>query len=198
MKKYILFFVLFSVTAVSVTIAQVRVNPKIGLNASSLTTENADWEEDGVRVGLNVGVDFRIGDDGDNWFFFQPGVHYYSIGAQLINDANSERIDDVVAINSLKIPLNGGFYLTGTTDGILAVRVNGGIVPTFMLGVEDNNFGLDRDDFRSVNLGLNAGIGIDILFISLDFGYEWGLTEFFGTGEGRNRIFGASLGIVLP
>ncbi|WKN42038.1 porin family protein [Tunicatimonas pelagia] len=197
MKKYILFFVSLSVIAVSTTVAQVRVNPKIGLNASSLTTENAEWEEDGVRTGVNLGVDFRIGDDGESWFFFQPGIHYYSIGAQLINDANAERVDDVVAINSLKVPLNGGFYLTGT-DGILAVRLNGGVVPTFMLGVEDNDLGLDRDDFRSFNLGLNAGIGIDLFFATLDIGYEWGLTEFFEAGEGQNRMFAVSLGVVLP
>ncbi|MGB3587769.1 MAG: hypothetical protein WBA23_14575, partial [Tunicatimonas sp.] len=147
--------------------------------------------------GLNLGVDFRIGDDGDSWFFLQPGVHYYSISAQLINDANAERIDDVVTINSLKVPLNGGVYLTGT-DGVLAVRLNGGVVPTLMLGVEDNNLGLDGDDFSSFNLGLNAGIGIDLLFFTLDIGYEWGLTEFFEAGEGRNRIFGVSLGVVIP
>lgn len=195
MKHFFIFLVLCAVT--SAANAQLRVNPKVGLNLSSLTTESADWNEDGARVGFNAGVDFRVGDTDENWVFFQPGIHFYSIGAQLINEANADRIDDVVGINSLKIPLNGGLYLTGT-DGILAVRVNGGVIPTFLLGVEDNNLGLDRDDFQAFNFGLNAGLGIDLLVLTLDFGYEWGLTEFFETGQGKNRIFNVSVGLVIP
>lgn len=194
MKKLSLLIGMLLLTAIAY--AQVKVNPKVGLNFSALTADGEIIESDGLRVGYNAGLDFRIGES-ENWFYFQPGLHYYSVGAKLvINNNNPAEVRDIIAINSLKLPMDGGLYLTGT-DGALRVRVNAGLVPTILMSVEDNDLFLGKEDFKTFGLGFNAGLGLDLTILTLDFNYEAGITEVFEAGAARNNIFSISAGLVF-
>lgn len=195
MKKLSLLIGMLLLTTIAY--AQVKVNPKAGLNFSALTADGEIIESDGLRVGYNAGLDFRIGEN-ENWFYFQPGLHYYSVGAKLVlnDNDNAAEVRDIVAVNSIKLPLNGGLYLTGT-DGALRVRLNAGMVPTILMGVEDNALFLGKEDFKTFGLGFNAGLGMDLTILTLDFNYEAGITEVFEAGAGRNNIFSISAGLVF-
>lgn len=212
MKK--LLFLALSLTCFTYAQAQVVFNPKVGVNFSEITSDEVNLAEDGVRAGFNAGVDFRIGGV-DNVVFFQPGLHYYNIGSQFRANIEEQEggdgvdatstVEDALSVHSLKVPVNVGVYLTGT-DGAVHVRLNGGVTPTFILGIGDSDIEVSSDDFNSASWGLNAGLGLDFSVVSLDFGYEHGLSDILtGIDEinapnvnGRNRIFTVSLGIVLP
>lgn len=210
MKK--LFFLVVCLFFFSYAQAQTAFNPKVGVNFSRITSEDVNLSEDGVKAGLNAGIDFRIGGV-DNVVFFQPGLHYYNIGSRFkanrvdqegADGVNTE-IEDAVSVHSLKVPVNVGVYLTGT-DGAVHVRLNGGVVPTFVLGVGDNDIEVSSDDFNSAYWGLNGGLGFDFSIVSLDFNYEHGLSDIIESADGinapsingRNRIFTVAVGIVLP
>ena len=207
-----LFFLAVCLTFFTYAQAQVAFNPKVGVNFSKITSQNVALSEDGVKAGLNAGIDFRIGGT-DNWVFFQPGLHYYNIGSRFrasiedqtgVDGVNTD-IEDVVNIHSLKVPLNAGVYLTGT-EGAVHVRLNAGVVPTFVIGVGNSDIDITPDDIESINWGLNGGLGFDFSLVTLDFNYEHGLSNIISNIEainapninGRNRLFTISLGIVLP
>ena len=192
--------------------AQFAVNPKVGVNFSRIAGESVNLNEDGLRAGLNAGVDFRIGGE-DSWGFFQPGLHYYNVGSRFTASIQDQEgvdgvttdVDDAITVHSLRIPLNAGVYVT-SPEGSTHVRLSAGITPSFILGVGDNDLNVESDDFNSVNWGLNGGIGFDFTVVTLDFNYEHGLASVLDNVEsiegsdidGRNRIFTVSVGIVLP
>ncbi|MGB3848403.1 MAG: porin family protein [Tunicatimonas sp.] len=197
------------VLSVSYASAQVAVNPKIGVNLSRITSENVQLSDEGVRAGFNAGLDFRIGAE-DGAVFFQPGLHYYNIGANFTASVDDDdeggdfNLEDDISVHSLRVPLNVGVYLTGAETAV-RVRLNGGVTPSFILGVGDNDVRVTSDDFQSVNWGLNGGLGFDFTIVTLDFGYEHGLNQIVNSIDqinlpdvnGRNRLFTVSLGIVL-
>lgn len=209
-KAFLLSAMALTVTCAS---AQVAFNPKVGANFSRITSENVNLAQEGLKAGLNAGIDFRIGGL-DNPVFFQPGLHYYNIGSRFnasivdrdgVDGVRTNLSDAVVNVHSLRVPLNVGVYLTGT-EGAVHVRLNAGVTPSFILGVGNSDIEVSTDDFQSVNWGLNGGLGFDFSIVTLDFGYEHGLNQIIESIDavdlpninGRNRLFTVSLGIVLP
>ena len=194
MKK-LLILALLSVTFASAH-AQFSFNPKIGMNVTSITTPNATAES-GSHVGFNVGADLRFRKK-ESWFFVQPGLHYYSMGVQPVpENATQEQMEQIPSVNSLKLPLSGGMYLTGS-DGILRVRAHAGVTPTVLLGVEENTLGATKDAYQAATLGLHGGIGIEVLIVTLDLSYEHGVSNVYRQAEGTAGTFTLSAGIRIP
>lgn len=176
--------------------AQVSFNPKAGVNVTSIVSETTP-EGQGSLVGFNIGADLRFKKK-ESWFFVQPGLHYYSIGAvPASEDATPEELERIPAVNSVKLPLTAGMYLTGS-DGILRIRVDAGITPTVLTGVEENQLGISKSDFRGATMGLNGGVGIEVLFVTLDLNYEHGLSDLYSHTSGTANTFTISAGIRIP
>lgn len=175
-------------------LAQVKVNPKVGLNASALDTRIQDIDAE-ARVGWNAGIDFRFGEGA---LFFAPGIHYYSFTARLFKDLSPDMEVDLkeeTTIQSLKAPLNIGLRLTGN-GGIIGLHLRGGVVPSYVLGVKDRKeFPFDRDALKDFTMGANIGAGLDVLFLTIDANYEIGLSPFFEDSDARNNVFTLSAGV---
>ncbi|MCB0571222.1 MAG: outer membrane beta-barrel protein [Phaeodactylibacter sp.] len=186
----LLFCAAFALPAV----AQVRVIPKVGVNFSGLDAKLDDITAE-ARVGWNAGLDFRIG---EGFLYLNPGAHYYSYTARLVKDVQSPddiKLREETTIQNLKLPVNLGIRLTGD-NGLLGLHVQGGVVPTMVLGVtERQDFFFDKNDLNTFTLGANMGVGVDVLFFTLDANYEIGLNDFFKNAEGRNNMLTISAGI---
>ncbi|MEQ9443550.1 MAG: outer membrane beta-barrel protein [Cyclobacteriaceae bacterium] len=192
------FVILITLCLFSASFAQaqsetkVHFNPKVGMNISTLSTEDS---ENGMRTGLQLGADFIVKSNKESWFFWQPGLHFYHTGVQPVNETTTEaELENQFYYNSLKVPVSGGLYLTGS-NGILRIRVNAGITPTILLGVSENQYGVTREDFKGVTVGLNGGVGIEVLIVTLDLSYEHGLTPMLNGNDGINQMFSISAGI---
>lgn len=174
--------------------AQTKINPKVGVNVSGVDAkiENITAE---ARYGWNAGFDLRMGEKA---FFFKPGLHYYSFTANLFQDVNQPGdvpMKDETTIQSLKLPVNAGLRLTGE-GGMMAVNVHGGVTPSYILGVREGIVvPFVKQDLKPFTLGANFGVGIDVLFFTVEANYEMGLTPFFNGSEGKNNIFTLSAGI---
>ncbi len=176
------------------TSAQVKVNPKVGVNMSAVDADIRDINAE-ARAGWNAGVDLRMG---KGWLFLNPGVHYYSFTARLLkelNGPNEVALKDETTIQSVKLPVNLGINLT-KPGGLLNIHAKGGVSPTYVMSVrERESFAFDKNALNSWTFGANVGAGIDILFLTVDLNYEIGLTDFFRDATGRNNVLTLSAGI---
>lgn len=197
MKQSYVFSVVIALMLFSIpNTAQIRINPKVGVNSSALDTRLGDIMTE-ARAGWNAGLDFRIG---HGLLYLNPGLHYYSYTAKLIKQPELPEgalLKDETRINSIKIPLNIGLNLTGE-GGLLGIHAKGGITSTFVTSItEKPSFQLDKDDLNALTWGLNVGIGVDVLFLTADITYETGMTDFFKDSEGKNNVLSFSVGLVF-
>lgn len=174
--------------------AQMQLNPKVGVNFSGVEAELQDITAE-ARVGWNAGVDLRIG---DRALFLQPGLHYYNFTARLIEGVahpDDVAFSEETTIQSLKAPLNIGLRLTGD-NGLIGIQARGGVTPTYILGVDEKNgIDFDRSDLNDFTWGANVGVGMNFLFLTADLNYEIGLDDFFANAEGGNNILTLSAGL---
>lgn len=166
---------------------QVKINPKVGVNISAIEAKLNDINTEG-RAGWNAGIDFRVG----KVVYLAPGAHFYSYNARLTRDIDNPEDFDFqgeTQIQSIKMPLNMGLK-------VLGLRAYGGITPTFVLGVKEQpDFSFDKDQLNSLTWGGNLGVGLDLLFLTVDASYEVGLTDYFKDVEGKNNVFTLSVGV---
>ncbi len=197
MKSSVVFIAGLLLFAVSPTFGQTSFNPKVGVNISGLDAKFADFKTE-ARAGWNAGFDLRVG---QGLFFLNPGVHYYSYTARLIQDiednGSNVNFKDETTIQSVKVPLDLGFRLTGD-GGLLGLHAKGGIVPTYVTGIKERaGFSLNADDLNRLTWGANVGVGLDILFFTAELNYEMGLNDYFKDVEGKNNMLTLSVGLRL-
>ncbi|MBL7790793.1 MAG: outer membrane beta-barrel protein [Saprospiraceae bacterium] len=175
--------------------AQVRINPKVGVNISALDTKIQDITAE-ARAGWNVGVDVRAG---KGLVFFNPGVHYYSFTARLVSDVVDEgqqlKPSEETMIQSVRVPVNLGINITGQ-GGLIGLHLKGGVTPAYVIGVKERpNYNFDIETLNRFTMGANVGLGVDILFFTVDANYEIGLNEFFKDAAGKNNMLSLNVGI---
>lgn len=188
MKKNLFFLAFILVT--SVTYAQTVINPKIGVNASRLSTDPKVGEVSG-RVGYQIGLDARIGDR----VYFQPGLFWFRQSTQLrtasqVDDTPPEELKDNLNRQGLQLLTQVGFNIVDG-DGF-KLRVNAGPAFSVITTVDENDFDLNKSDFKGANLTGNAGIGLDIFFLTLDYNYEFGFSDIFDNDTFSNTNFSDS------
>lgn len=167
--------------------SQTRFSPKFGFNFSAMNIE-ADTIETEGRSGFNFGLDLRIE---DRRFFFHPGIHYQQVKAKLTKLeqlTTPEALSEEVRINSIKVPLNAGYYIT-REGSLLRLHVRGGIVPQLVLGATEREaFNFSKDQLNDFTWGANAAVGVDFILLSVEISYEFSLSDFYENQSGKNRM----------
>lgn len=183
-------------TYAAVLSSQTRFSPKFGFNFSAVNIEADSVETEG-RSGFNLGIDLRIE---DRRFFFHPGFYYQQVKADLIKLeqlSSPESLTEEVRINSLKIPLNAGYYLS-REGSLLRVHVRGGIVPQFVVGAtEREDFNFDKDQLKNFTWGANAAVGVDFILLTVDVSYEFSLSDLYRDQSGKNRMAVLRFGFIF-
>ncbi len=170
---------------------QLRFSPKFGFNFSSLNQEVEDFVSDG-RSSWNAGVDLRL-EHGN--VFFHPGIHLQKTRI----DVEPMGMEEVVQtqVTSLKFPINGGFYLTRESS-LLHLHLRGGIVPQFVTGagaVEGTRF--SKDLLNNFTWGTNVAVGVDFILLTVEFSYEFGLSNFYNDISGKNNMAALNFGFIF-
>ena len=179
--------------------AQTYFNPKIGLHISAIDGNFKDSVSLNSRVGWQRGLDIR---KGSGIFFLNPGLHYKVTGIDLQKKVNtSGSIKDLTGqstIQTLDMPINGGLFLTGKDQALLRIFVHGGVTPSYIVGIKSvDKFDLNPTEFNRFQLGVNAGVGIDLLFLNVGLNYEYYLMDYFKNQPGKNRTISLNLGFVF-
>ena len=179
--KYIIAFLLISLSTGGV-FAQVKFGFKAGLASHDIGTDSIRIIEDGsqerytIRIneanyGFHAGMVLQINING---FIIQPEVLWNTnrVDFQISEAGNVGRIISET-YQFLDVPL-----LIGTKAGPL--RLNIGPVGHVFLRNTSGLIDFDgyREDFRSLTLGYQAGLGLDFWKLFIDIRYEGNLNNF--------------------
>jgi len=172
--------------------AQVSFRPQAGFNASSLTKdfEGDDFED---KWGFQFGVDLQLGDR----LYFQPGIFWESATNELKQEIKDE--NNKFTVDRIRIPAMVGYKFFGeTTDRLLDFRAFTGPNIAFVVDKDLGDDALFQDnDFKNAVWGWNFGMGVDLAFLFVDVGYQFGLSEVFesAASDTRNNLFYANAGL---
>jgi len=140
-----------------------------GVSTSKILLSNSSYES-AYAAGYALGLSYRKGRFG-----------YWEIGANYNNSVVS--LDDVnvfhenMQIRHLEVPLSAGINLLSLTRRVLGVRLFGGVVPGYIVGISDNPFNLAENDFNRFQLGGRVGVGVDVFFLFIEGGYQYGFMD---------------------
>jgi hypothetical protein len=174
--SFLLVFVLASVTRVA--LAQdsdnsLRVGIKGGLNVTNLYVDEVDDEN--PRYGFHIGVYTQLFKS--DVFAIQPEILYSTKGTKVEDDDGSADFN----LNYIDIPILAVIKLgdaaeihVGPYFGYL-LNANIDIDADGPLGFDDDE--LDRDDFKSWDYGLSAGVGFNVGAVQIGARYNYGLQK---------------------
>jgi uncharacterized small protein (DUF1192 family) len=172
------------------------VIPMVGIHASNFKADFQDDQYEG-RSGWNAGLDFRFR---MRKFFIQPGVHFFSSSIDVTREdsISTAPLLSGPRIQSLKAPLMLGVYLTKARGGFFRFNVKGGVVGNYVLNVDRSDAdSFDKENIEDFSYGLNAGLGLEFGFVTLDFSHEWGMSPLFKDSNRKNNVLRATLGFKL-
>ncbi len=140
-----------------------------GISTNKIVLSNSTYES-AYSTGYLLGFSYQRGRFG-----------YWEIGANYNNSVvtlEGENIfEDNFQIGQLEVPLSAGINLLSITRRVLEVRFFGGVVPGYITSIKDNPFNLVVDDFNRFQLSGRAGLGVDVLFLFIEFGYQYGFID---------------------
>ncbi|MCF8348311.1 MAG: PorT family protein [Bacteroidales bacterium] len=150
--------------------AQFKINPQVGLGFSSISNppQGIDFK---AKAGFMAGADFRIGKK----IQFQPGAFYISsVTAAETTDGNIETED--VKHNYIKFKALASFTLVDAD--IFRLRLNAGPAYDLLLKAKAGDTDV-KQDWKDGTFFVQGGLGVDILFLTAELGYAYGLTKTF-------------------
>jgi hypothetical protein len=196
MKK--IFLLLVFLLSADIMFGQFDFGLKLGYNASKLST-NLDSVTSSFGSGFHVGAFARIGKK----FYLQP-EGYYSMQTNKFKGDSTNWAQNVT-IGSMDIPLLVGFKALDAK--VVKIRIMAGPVASFVVNrkvkdLEDVTGPLTEADINNVNWMLQAGAGLDALFLTFDIRYQVGLNSVIQdvqttTWDTKGSAWVISLGIKL-
>jgi hypothetical protein len=170
--KRLLTLIVFLLSA-QILSAQVELGLKGGYTAARLSAD-PDTVKTSFGSGFHVGGFARIGKK----FFLQPEFCYTLQTDKLTGEVTGW--GQKVTIGSLDIPVLAGYRFLNAKA--VKLRVMAGPVASFVVNrnvkeLEDVPGPLKGADINNVNWGIQAGAGADILFLTFDIRYQFGLNN---------------------
>lgn len=174
------------------------LGPKIGFSSSSLSTNIPDLTAS-AKNNFMLGVFVRVGDK----IYFQPEVMYTTRGGVFEDSLN---LQEDIKFKNLDVPLIIGFKPLNLK--VFNLRFMVGPVASFVLDKDikiDENMAdpITEAELKDILWGLDVGLGVDVLFLTLDVRYQFGLNNIYqpaGSGttyDIRNNFFTVGLGFKL-
>lgn len=208
MKKIILAVVLSIFPLTIFAQGLISFGPKVGWNSNRLSTDYTQYIKD-CKSGFQGGVFFSIY---LHKFYVQPEAYFSlkrgalqtSIGDPL-NPTSTLNISQSFNLQSIDIPLLAGYKVLDLK--LIRFRIWAGPVVSYALSKEYtmsiNGFNqstrITRDDFKDATWSAQIGAGLDLLMLTFDIGYEFGLESFLtiqslNEFNLRNNLFYCSIG----
>ncbi|MCX6282338.1 MAG: porin family protein [Bacteroidetes bacterium] len=205
MRRFTLMTLFLLISAM--TFAGLKLGIKAGYNANKLTA-NIDSVSSQFKSGMQLGIFLRAG----KRFYVQPELYYSLQGAEyILNDpTNTRSWNQKVTIGSIDIPVLLGFKIINGEK--INFRVNLGPEVSFVTNrqVKDLNDlvpgPITGSSINPVNWYIQAGLGVDLWFFTIDLRYLGGLNEVISSVQSglqtwdfssKNNVFQFSLGFKI-
>lgn len=167
------------------------IGPKAGFTTTTLTTDKNQIKE-AFDANLHGGVFMRLG----NKVFLQPEVNFTTKGGIFSqNDIFHAR---EVELSTVEIPFLIGSKVIDLKAANLRIML--GPSMSFILDkdivMRENFERIDAERIKDAMWGIQGGVGLDVLMLTLDVRYEFGLSNLSDIEgvEIRNSLFNVSLG----
>jgi hypothetical protein len=143
-----------------------------GVNFTQLGTSDAYETE--PETGYQLGAYYKQG----RMFYWQAGARYASakFGYKPANSQAGTGFG-TVQVSEIDLPLTLGVNFTSFMNRVLSVRIFASAVPAFTLKVGDNPYGFTKDKVNSFVLYGQGGLGVNVAFLVLETGYNFGTKE---------------------
>jgi hypothetical protein len=140
-----------------------------GVNFTQLSSSDAYVTE--ASTGYQLGAYYKQG----RMFYWQAGARFATakIGYK---PAGSADFSDI-SVSDIDIPLTLGINFTSFMNRVLSVRLFASAVPAFTVKVGDNPYGITKDKVNSFILYGQGGLGVNVAFLVLEAGYNYGFNE---------------------
>jgi len=150
----------------------------VGANFNQLNIADERYYSN-MGVGWDFGFSYKRG----RFFYWEIGARYNN-PVYIVKDLNvppdsTSLFDDAFGVRNIDIPITGGINFLSVTSRIIGLRVYVSAIPSFAIGVGNNDHGVTKDDLNSFMLYGQAGVGIDIAFIFIEAGFNYGFTDLF-------------------
>ncbi len=171
---------------------------KVGATASSINTTDLSSSYDSENLlGYQIGAFVRIK---SGKLYLQPEVVYNHRSTELASFEGGNLDFD---IGTIDVPVLIGFKLIDAK--VFNVRAFVGPEASFATSKNytyESGFKgdpINLDDFNDLSWYVQAGVGVDLLFLTFDIRYEKGLTnlidDYNADGSFKNNVFVFSLGL---
>lgn len=164
----------------------------VGGSLNMLDVSGARYENH-TAPGYMLGAAYKRG----KFFYWQLGLRYNNAAyclSDLSKPADTTLTDSVFSVREVGIPITGGINFLSATNRIFALRLFISAIPSFALGVGGNDLGISKDQIQSFNLYGQAGIGVNIFFIVLETGINYGFMDVFKNDQSKPVQFFVHLG----
>jgi hypothetical protein len=159
--------------------------PYVGVNFNNLSVSDEIYESS-MGVGYHIGFDYKRG----KFFYWQVGARFNGARYNL-KTIESDSADFIGApVYDIDIPITGGINFLSAINRIVALRIFISAVPSFNLGIGDNDLGITKDDINSFVLYGQAGLGVNVAFLVIEAGYNFGFQDMLKEYESKpGQIF---------
>jgi hypothetical protein len=140
-----------------------------GISVSNILLSDGPLES-AYATGFLLGVAYRKG----RFAYWEIGANYNN---SVVSIEGVNALEENMNIRQVELPLSAGLNLLSATRRVVGVRLFGGVVPGYIVNVSNNPFNLEVDDFDQFQLGGRAGVGVDVLFLFLEVGYQYGFLD---------------------
>ena len=180
-KNYIIIILLFAFSYHG--FSQFEIKGFGGINAASFSDLEAGLSQNS-NISYQVGASVLFG---TTWYV-EPGIVWGVKNVDFVDSSTDAGFNN--KISGMKIPVLVGYRFFGRSENLLNLRVFVGATANFNTSYKKEDIAVNDSTFNSLSWNGNVGVGVDILFLFLDAGYEIGLSDFFDTSELSSKING--------
>ena len=144
----------------------------VGPNFNFMTVSEDQFDVS-TKVGYHLGFNYKRG----KFFYWQVGARFNNAVYGLADMTVSPDSSYNVAIRNIDIPVTGGINFLSAVNRIVALRLFVSAVPSIVLGVNDNDLGIIKDDLNTFVLYGQAGVGVNVAFFLLEAGFNYGFQD---------------------
>ena len=167
-----------------------------GANSTRFEGENVEGGNLSGRLGYQLGFFVR----GGGRIYGQIGAEYLTSSSEFFQAGDSavNNVNDIIGNvdqRYLHVPALIGVKLAQSDRGVSAVRLAVGAEYAIPLGVSNNNFNFEDNDFKAATVNGIGNLGFDAGPLMLDFKYHFGFADVIeGNSNTKRRIVSVNVG----
>jgi hypothetical protein len=159
-----------------------------GVNFNHLNIDETYFTSS-LAPGFQLGGSYKRG----KFFYWELGLEYDNSVYQLNWKNAPDTVtwsDGLFSIRSIEVPVTVGINILSVTSRIVGLRAFVGADPTFLLGIGDNDIDISKDNLNTFNINGRAGIGVDVAFIFIELGFQYGFQDLLKNDIKSNPMHG--------